>query len=105
MKENIKFYEKEKVISTTMTGIIALAIAAGSYFGLYEASKNRLTEAKNATAPLSSEQCDPSKIDMGCYEQVTSQLCDGQDTMFQFKDDVCETITYWRIVPRVNIYR
>lgn len=104
MKENIKFYESEKVLNATLTSILAIAIAVGSYASLYESSKNRLTKAKNATTPSSSEQCE-SKPDMDCYEQVIDKLCDGQNTMFEFDDDTCETITYWKYVPRVNIYR
>lgn len=87
---------KETMSQREITLYYALAIGAlvmGSIGSLLDRSQNNLTEAKlkllknPTTAP---ESCDP----YGCT-LITRNVCDGNNTVFNFGDDVCEDIPTW----------
>ena len=70
--------------------------------GLLSQSRNNLAEKKleiaNQTVPKPTEICS-GLFDTSCFYQVESSLCDGQNTVLNFKDDVCEDIAYWTYNP------
>ena len=73
-------------ISVAIIGLVVLG-------GLKILSGDQLTRAKEFMADKSriTEQCGE---DMSRCFLRTETICDGQDTMFDFSDDVCETIPY-----------
>ncbi len=106
--------EKNQKMPERVRGAIEIAIYLAAlglmFYGAEQIkdSENRLTDAKRnkLAVPALTSQCsltDP--LDMGCNRQVTRELCDGNNTIFDKTDDVCETITYWDYIPVVNIYR
>ncbi len=71
-------------------------------------SQNNLSIAKNTkdSPPANAEKCDLSNpLNMACWYQTESELCDGQNTIFDRTDDVCETIKYWNYKPAINYFR
>ncbi len=68
-------------------------------------SQNLLTDAKTNKQSPPGEICIDSQgiygSDMGCWSQKVDELCDGQNTILNRSDDVCETIEYWSYRPVV----
>ena len=89
MKEVIQMIKenpREVMISTAFLGLMVLA-------GLKILSTNQLSSAKEFMA-------DPVRLaetcgsDLSGCESKTVTICDGNNTMFDFSDDVCESINY-----------
>lgn len=84
--ENIQF----------ISAVLLTDIAIGMLGGLALRSINQLTTAKEKMKdPVrTQEQCESSVY--GCTYQTNVTLCDGQNTMFNLDDDVCEIVPfYW----------
>ncbi len=73
--------------------LTSAALVVGCIGSILNRSENNLTKAKldlisnPATAP---ESCNP----YGCT-LVERKVCDGNNTIFDFNDDICEDILVW----------
>ena len=106
MNEVIKsFIEKPKAAAISLA---LIGITAFSLIELYTKSENLLTNAKAFMAdPVAQEQmCSPMELLPGRYfddvcdvaKDVT--LCDGNNTMLDFSDDICETLPEYTVYSR-----
>ncbi|MFH2019626.1 MAG: hypothetical protein ABII80_03380 [bacterium] len=87
--QEIKEKSLPTVISSTLIGLVVLA-------GLKMQSLNTLSSVKDFMS-------DKDRVTEKCGEDLSrctlkSDLyCDGNNTMFDFSDDVCETTPVWEI--------
>lgn len=92
--------DKQALIATLSVPIISMGLLIIT--GLSSQSENNLTEFKekklNQTVPNQSDVCS-SAFDTDCYLKLEREMCDGQNTILNFKDDVCEDIPYWSYIP------
>lgn len=93
-------------------GISTLGLLTTVFFGslyLREKGQNFLSQAKieaKSPPPAAEEICDEDNyLADSCYKYVIDVLCDGQETYFNFQDDVCEPIAYWKFIPEQIYYR
>ncbi len=92
MKEKYSDNTSQKEV-TLYYALMAGALLLGGIGSLLDRSENNLAQAKldlianPTTAP---ERCDP----YGCT-LVERKVCDGNNTIFDFSDDVCEDILVW----------
>ena len=107
--KNLKEYVGQKIRESdpgTNLMIINGAVNIGLVFltGLISQSRNNLADKKlfieqNKITPTDNEVCTDNYFDTGCYRRIETELCDGQNTLLNFKDDVCEDIGYWIYNP------
>lgn len=100
---------KEKNVQRNLSPegtILATAIIAGlsvaAVVTLIYKSENRLTEAREYMSNLNviAQSCNEGELLTNCVYIPERTFCDGNNTMFNFADDICASIPYWqRIVP------
>lgn len=87
--QTIKEKSLPTVINSTIIGLVVLA-------GLKMQSLNNLSSVKEFMSDKDrvTERCGE---DLSRCIQVEKQYCDGNNTMFDLSDDVCETVPNWEI--------